>query len=191
MPKSMPRGATGSGARAAQFDRAARLSIVFVVHGTRKFRDRVKEATVATPAQSTTALGSWYATALFWKPQVALFTNELTLLPVLVPLAPAATVIDRFPATLATVLGALGVSDSFIESERAEMTEHRLAKTQNRSVVGVMNEFVYLGGHYEADGMDHLVRLSLRLAETPCGPLYTRHVSPDHELAAFVAERAD
>ncbi len=146
---------------------------------------------MAPAGQSTTALGSWYATALFWKPQVALFTNELTLLPVLVPLAPAATVIDRFPATLATVLGAHGLSETFIARELAEMTEHRLAKTENRSVVGVMNEFAHLGGHYSVDGIDDLVRLSLRLSETPCGPLYKRHVSPDHELAAFVAERSD
>jgi hypothetical protein len=164
---------------------------VFVVHGTRKFLDRVKEATVAPAGQSTTALGSWYATALFWKPQVALFANELTLLPVLMPLAPAATVIDRFPATLATVLGAHGVSDAFIERELAEMTEHRLAKTQNRSVLGVMNEFVDIGGHYSVNGVDDLLTLSLRLAETPCGPLFKRHVSPDYELAAFVAGRTD
>jgi hypothetical protein len=34
-------------------------------------------------------LGSWYATVLLWKPQVALLVNEKTLLPVLMPLAPA------------------------------------------------------------------------------------------------------
>jgi hypothetical protein len=31
--------------------------------------------------------------------------------------------------------------------------------------------------------------LSLQLAGTPLGPLYQRHVSPDRELAALVAER--
>jgi hypothetical protein len=31
-------------------------------------------------------LGSWYATVLLWKPQVALLVNEKTLLPVLMPL---------------------------------------------------------------------------------------------------------
>ena len=31
-----------------------------------------------------------------------------------------------------------------------------------------------------------LLSLSLRLAETPCGPLYKRHISPDRELAAIV-----
>ena len=77
---------------------------MFVVHGTRKFLDRVSGPTAAAVEQSTTALGDWYATVLFWKPQVALFVNESTLLPVLVPFAPAATVIPRFTAAVATVL---------------------------------------------------------------------------------------
>lgn len=38
-----------------------------------------KEPLVAEPSKSTTALGAWYATVLFWKPNVALFVNEATL----------------------------------------------------------------------------------------------------------------
>jgi hypothetical protein len=44
--------------------------------------------------------GRRYATAFFWRPQVALFVNESTLLPVLIPLAPATTVIARFSGVL-------------------------------------------------------------------------------------------
>jgi hypothetical protein len=44
---------------------------------------------------STMALGDWYATALSWRPQVALFVNEATLLPVLMPMAPAGIVMGR------------------------------------------------------------------------------------------------
>ena len=165
---------------------------MFVVHGTRKFLDRLKEPTDAPIEVPTTVLGNWYATALFWKQQVALFTNELTLVPVLVPLAPAATVIDRFSAMLETVLRAHGLSDSFVEHELAEMTAHRVAKTENRSVVGIMNEFARLGAYdHPVNGVPDLLGLSLRLAEIPCGPLYSRHVSPDRELAAFVAARSD
>lgn len=36
-------------------------------------------------------LGWWYATAMFWKPQAALFVSELMLLSVLMPSVPAAT----------------------------------------------------------------------------------------------------
>jgi hypothetical protein len=35
--------------------------------------------------------------ALFWKPQVVLLVNEKTLLPVLMPLAPARNLMARFP----------------------------------------------------------------------------------------------
>ncbi len=70
---------------------------MFTVHATKKLLDRLKVRPKPAPADATTQLGSWYATALFWKPQVVLFVNETTLLPILVPLAPAATVIERFP----------------------------------------------------------------------------------------------
>jgi hypothetical protein len=72
---------------------------VGVIHGTRKFLERVK-APGEQQKPSTTGLGDWYATVLSWRPQVALFVNETTLLPVLVPLAPAAGVVARFCSVL-------------------------------------------------------------------------------------------
>jgi hypothetical protein len=72
-----------------------------------KLRDRIK-ADLAPPEPSDTLLGNWYATVLFWKPQVALLVSENTLLPVLMPLAPAATLARRFPTQLALVLKAHG-----------------------------------------------------------------------------------
>jgi hypothetical protein len=63
-----------------------------------------------------------------------------TLLPVFMPLAPAATVLERFPDTLAVDLRAHGIADRIIDRELAETAEQRLAKTNNRSVVGVTIE---------------------------------------------------
>jgi hypothetical protein len=90
----------------------------------------------------------------------------------------------------------------FIDAERAAMAEVRLAPTANRSAVGVLNEFTFLADIHRADtdradvrrsgvraNADGLLELSLQLAATPLGPLYQRHVSPDRELAALVAER--
>ena len=170
--------------------RHARLLTVYVVHGTGNFLERVGAPSQAEVGHPTTVLGDWYATVLFWKPQVGLFVNESTLLPVLLPFAPAATVIDRFPKALATVLGRHGVGEAFIEVECAAMAHHRLAKTKNRSVVGIMSEFAFLGGAYaESTDVVDLVELSLVLARTPCGPLYSRQGSPDRELAAHLARR--
>ena len=169
----------------------ARLPLVLVVHGTRKFLDRVSGPISAAVDESTTTLGDWYAAVRFWKPQVALFVNESTLLPVVVPFAPGATVVDRFPASAATVFRALGVSDAFVEREVAEMSEHRLASTRHRSVVGVMNEFARPSEYSPASkGERDLVALSLWLAQTPSSPLYGRHVSPDRELVAIAAQHS-
>lgn len=60
---------------------------------------------------------------------------------VLVPFAPSVTVIDRVVDRLEAVLGVLKVDPGFVAHELAEMREHRISKTANRSVVGVMNEF--------------------------------------------------
>jgi hypothetical protein len=125
-------------------------------------------------------LGDWFATVLFWRPQVALLVNATTLLPVFMPLAPAATVLERFPGVLAAVLRAHGIAEHVIDREVAETTEQRLAKTNSRSVVGVMNEFARFADwrRDQITGRDDLTWLSLKLAQTPCSPLYGRTSAP-------------
>ena len=162
---------------------------MLVVHATKKLRDQVKAIPAQSSETSTTRLGDWYATAVFWRPQVCLFVNELTVLPVLLPLAPAATLAERFPAALGDVLAAHNADAGFIAAELAEMRELCLAKTSNRSVVGMMNEFTFLAeAHLGTGTQPDLLGLSVRLAGTPCGPLSKRHVSPDRELAALLAQ---
>lgn len=161
---------------------------MFTIHATKKLRDRVKAPLTEPVQEASTSLGNWYATALFWQPQVALLVNEATLLPVLVPLAPATTVADRFPEHLAAVLNALGTDSRFVAAEVAATTGARWAKTANRSVVGIMNEFTYLAEASRAhDRSEDLVAVAVRLAGTPCSPLYKRHSFPDRELLALVA----
>jgi hypothetical protein len=101
---------------------------MLIVRATKKLLDRIGPPNVDGGEQSTTMLGQWYATAVFWKPQVALFVNEPTLLPVLMPLAPATTLLARFPHQVATVLAAHGTPDTIIGAELRQMHEHRLAK---------------------------------------------------------------
>ena len=155
---------------------------MYTLRCTKKLLDRIKVSPDASSPPPTTALGNWYATALFWKPQVALFVNERTLLPVLMPLAPATTLAARFPHVLATILAQHGADQVFIASELAAMSEVSVAKTSNRSVVGTMNEFAFLAdayrGHMETTD---LIALSMRLADTPCGAL--KHDYPARLLA--------
>lgn len=166
----------------------ARLVAVFSIHATRKLLDRVNRPVLPAVAEPATILGNWYANVLFWKPQVVLLVNERTLLPVLMPLAPAATLGERFPEALQRVLEALGVVPAFVAVEISAMADVRFARTANRSVVGVMNGFKHLAEDYrDYRGLDDLVTLAVELSGTPCGPLYSRHVSPDRELDALLA----
>jgi hypothetical protein len=176
---------------AASWPRARIRPAVFFIHATKKLITRVGTPSTGPGERSTTVLGDWYATVLFWRPQVALFVNESTLLPVLMPLAPAGTVTGRFPRELSLLLAAHQVSRRFIDAEFAEMTDCRLTTTSNRSVVGIMTEFTRLAEACRTSGGEpNLIELALRLARTPCSPLYRRHVSPDRELAALAAEDA-
>jgi hypothetical protein len=161
----------------------------FTIHATKKLLDRLKQP-VVNPVDPATELGNWYATALFWKPQVALFVNERTLLPVFMPLAPASTLARRFPDELRRVLDAHGVDPRFVDVEIASMGVGRIAKTASRSLLGVMNEFTFFDNvHREELGADEdLVALSVRLAETPMSPLDKSHGSPDRELKALVEQ---
>ncbi len=145
---------------------------MYSLHCTKKLLDRIKPSIASSLLLPTTVLGNWYATALFWKPQLALLVNEQTLLPMLMPLAPASTLSARFPGELAAVLGRHGVNRAVVERETAAMADVAFMKTANRSVVGSMNEFAFLAARYrEYLGTADLVTLSMRLADTPCSPV--------------------
>jgi hypothetical protein len=162
---------------------------MLIVRATKELLDRLGPPGPTAELGSTTLLGDWYATVWFWRPQVALLVSEVTLLPVLMPLAPAATLLQRFGRQLELVLAAHGTPAEFIDGELREMGQVRVAKTASRSVVGIMNEFGHLADAWRQAEPD-LVALARRLAAAPCGPLYQRHVSPDRELAALVTGRA-
>lgn len=101
---------------------------MIVVRGTKKFLDRVGKPDSAPP-ESSSRLGDWYATVWFWRPQVVLFVNATTLLPVLVPLAPAKSALSRLPDAFAQVSAALHVMGPALEAEVEAMREQHLAKT--------------------------------------------------------------
>lgn len=160
---------------------------MYSLHCTKKLLDRIKTSAAGALPPPTTRLGNWYATVLFWKPQLALLVNERTLLPVLMPLAPASTLAARFPVELAAVLDAHGASQAIIESEVAAMVDVAIAKTANRSVVGTMNEFSFLAeGYREYLETSELVTLSMRLAETPCSPI--KYNSPARLLKEVLSD---
>jgi hypothetical protein len=121
---------------------------VLVVRATRRLLQRLGPPTLREGERSTTLLGEWYATALFWKPQLVLLVNEATLLPVLMPLAPARTAPARIGQRIAAVLAAHRTPAVIIDDEVQQMRDCRIGTTANRSVVGVMTEFTRLAEVY-------------------------------------------
>ena len=152
-----------------------------LIHGTRVFRERVPGRAAAPDDVSTTALGAWYATLLRWRRPVALLVNEPTLLPLLMPLAPARTLLARIPGAVAELLAAHRLPAPFIDAERAAMAEVRLAPTANRSVVGVLNEFTFLADVHRADlrrsGVDRADAGPTPAACSSCRCSWPRHRS--------------
>jgi hypothetical protein len=125
-----------------------------------------------------------------WRPQqLILLVNEHTLLPVLMPLAPSGSAPSRLGPAIATTLASHAAPAAVVERELTEMRDCRFGPTANRSVLGIMNEFSFLADVYRRDDRNvDLLLLAKRLAETPCSPLYRRHVRPDRELQAFLIQ---
>ncbi len=67
------------------------------------------------------------------------------------------------------------------------MTVVAFAKTANRSVLGIMNEFSFLAEACRDDlETSDLLTLSMRLADTPCSPI--KHNSPARLVKEIFAD---
>lgn len=97
---------------------------------------------------------------------------------------PANGLSGRVADIVAAQLRLLGVDEDVVEADRDAMHDVRVAPTADRSVVGMMNEFVSMAGH-RRDRDGDLTATSTHLAHTPCGPLYKSHTYPDRELNPF------
>ena len=113
---------------------------MYSIYATKKLRDRMRAPMFDSVPIATTNLGNWFAKPLFWRPQVALFVNEETFLPVFASLAPATSLTKRFPDDLALTLRTHGVPESFIDKELLAMDDAVITRTSDRRVVGIINE---------------------------------------------------
>lgn len=159
---------------------------MFYLHCSKQLLDRVSSGLSEPAGTGGNILGNWYAKVIFAKPQVALFVNERTLLPVLMPLAPASSLVERFPQYLFKVLLSQGVSESFMQQELNYLDEVIYCKSTNRSIIGILNMFTY---HLESYQSIHYANdwyeLSMMMADTPCGPLYKSTITPGNALREF------
>jgi hypothetical protein len=135
--------------------------------------------------ESTTRLGDWYANLLYiGRVQLVIALSDKTFLPVVLPAAPISTLPARLPGGVGQLLRALGVRAVDAEREQAAMAEVVFGKAVNRQVLGVMVDFAKALPFY-IDSTPSLLALSLKLAGTPCGPLYKRTSFPDKETLVW------
>lgn len=163
---------------------------MFSICATKKLADPIGITLALERSESTTRLGDWYANRVFIRPkQHVIFVNETTLLPIIVPLTPAKTLLPRFVQQYGTVLRHLGVDEASIAVETASMDAVAWAKTTNRSVVGSMNGFIKDIEFWNGTGDDaSLTKLAVRLAGTPCRVGRSQPIWPDEEtLKAFTS----
>jgi hypothetical protein len=142
-----------------------------LVRCTARLLERMKLTPDAAPAASTTRLGDIYANLLYLgRQQLVLAVSERTLLPVVVPAAPASSIVARVRAGIIEVLRALHVPEVRLHEEEAAMETVAVGKTMNRSVVGAMVEFAKTL-EYTWDSHGTLLEASLYLAAMVCMPL--------------------
>jgi hypothetical protein len=156
-----------------------------VLRCTRKLLRRVGSGSPDSvePPKSTTRLGDWYANVVIVHRQhLVLAVSGVTLLPVLVPAAPYKTMIQRIAEAAGQVLRALTIAEDRVAAEEKAMREAIMATTNDRRVLGSMNDFANMLDAYLDDRP--LTEVALHLAEAPCSPIGMK--SPqDATLALF------
>ena len=94
---------------------------------------------------TTTILGDWYARPLAVGHQhLILLISEHSRLPVIMLARDVKHLAENFPAALARVLLALGIEASAVEREVEATREAVIAPTNNRSLLGTLNDFSFL-----------------------------------------------
>lgn len=122
---------------------------------------------------STTALGDWYVNPFITRNQrLWLCVSARSFLGLLIPMREVHGDLGRnLPGALAVHLVKLGIPFNLVEEEIRRMTEVAYGKTASRQVLGVMNEYAFMAKILFQRLGQNPGHVSLRLAETPVGPL--------------------
>jgi hypothetical protein len=109
--------------------------------------------------------------------------------PVLMPLAPASTLLERAPDAIASMLRRLGAEETLVDAERSAMRDARIGPTNDPRAVGVMNGFAFHAEIRWHEGGRSLEDIAVELAGIPIGPLRVRTGFPYSELAAVLGHQ--
>jgi hypothetical protein len=144
---------------------------------THKLLRLVGAPTIASQP-STTILGDWTGGIFHVGHQrYVLLVSEHSRLPVLMPGRDLRNLPRNFPGALAEVLFGLRVPTTAIEREVEASSLATITTTNNRSLLGTINDFSFLVSHQLREHPEtDLVDAALWLSRTPVGPL--RHERP-------------
>jgi len=148
---------------------------VVVLRCTRKLL-RWVGAPVEVSASSTTVLGDWFAQPIsVGHKRFVLLISQHSRLPVLMPGRDLKNLGRNFPDALAQVLHALDVPSAAVQAEVEASREAVIAVTNNRSLLGTLNDFSHMLSYqmrYHPDAS--LLDAALWLSRTPVAPLGSR-----------------
>lgn len=118
-----------------------------------------------SPAEPSSVLGDWYVNLLnVGSQRLVLCVSERSLLPVILP-ARKAEFPGKFPSYLLPILSAIDTPAALAAIEAEGAMEYTVARTENRSVLGVMNDFANMAKYSLTD--ESPFEASLWLSETP------------------------
>ncbi len=139
---------------------------------TKKLLSRLRVAELEEDNISTNLLGTWYANYFnISRKQFAIFTNERSVLSVVIPMKEISTLISRFLVSVRILLEAIGIPEHAIHSELDEMKIIRFGRTNNRSLLGNMNDLTYgAEAWFHTPHDKDLSKLNMYLAEYLVGP---------------------
>ncbi|MBL7688078.1 MAG: hypothetical protein JNJ49_08575 [Bdellovibrionaceae bacterium] len=142
---------------------------MIIIRPTASLAKRMKEKLEITDETSTAQMGDWYANDIVLnRKQFILCASSTSRLAVILDAAPYVTFPDRLTDAVSGVLRAIGVDESKIQEERAQMNEFKLAKTANKSILGSLNEYKFqleTYAHMERLDFNDPLEMSLMLSK--------------------------
>ena len=115
--------------------------------------------------------------------------SGVTLLPLVLPAAPFKTLATRVGEAVGQVLGGLRIDPARAAAEVAAMNECFVTTTNDRTVLGMMNDFTKMLPFYLEGGS--LLGAALKLAECPCSPLGMDLIRTAPRLRCSQRQRCD
>jgi hypothetical protein len=156
---------------------------------------RALPVSLATAAESTTALGDWYVNRIVVdRRPLLILVSSTSLLSILTPARDVGSLPNCIAELVAGRLRRERIAPELVEAEVDAMSPVLLAPTVDRSIVGFMVEFAFVVPyHLGRDSWDEttLPLVEGKLARIPChaSPRRSEVLWPDRKAAELLAAR--